>query len=458
MPSRSRSLGALVAALLVLPAAALASDVPGEAPALSPRIHQEEITRRTLTLEEIRRAGERVFATPFNLLDGLGDGPTDPRDPVSPGGRPTLEDNGTFLRINGLDSQSCMECHALVSAAEIPAVMGVGGAGGVSANAFPRVLSMDLADRAGLGFASMEGGRNINPPFLFGSGGVELLAKEMTAELQALRREAEANPGRIVRLVTKGVDFGVLRFGAGGLDTSGVEGIDADLVVRPFGRKGEFATVRAFDLGALQFHHGMQPVEIVGEGVDADGDGVVDEVTVGEVSALHIHNVLLPAPRQERRSPSSRRGGRLFREIGCADCHVPVLRTRSRRLPVSFPEVETDPGANVYRRLNLKRWARFPGAGRGVAVRLFADLKRHDMGPDLAEDAGSPLDAHFTTARLWGVADTAPYLHDGRASTLTEAILWHGGEAERARQGFEALRKGERRALLAFLRTLRTPR
>ena len=52
-------------------------------------------------------------------------------------------------------------------------------------------------------------------------------------------------------------------------DTSGVKGIDADLVVRPFGRKGEFATTRAFDRAALQFHMGMQPVEVVGADTDA---------------------------------------------------------------------------------------------------------------------------------------------------------------------------------------------
>ena len=88
---------------------------------------------------------------------------------------------------------------------------------------------------------------------------------------------------------------------------------------------------------------------------------------------------------------------------------------------------------------------------------LFADLKRHDMGPRLAESAGSPLDRFFTTARLWGVADTAPYLHDGRATTLTEAILWHGGEAEDARQAFADLSDSGKRDLLSFLRTLRTP-
>ncbi len=94
----------------------------------------------------------------------------------------------------------------------------------------------------------------------------------------------------------------------------------------------------------------------------------------------------------------------------------------------------------------------------GLIVPLFADLKRHDMGPDLAESFGGELASQFTTARLWGVADTAPYLHDGRALMLTDAISLHGGEAQAARNAFVALRPHGKRALLAFLRALRTPR
>jgi CxxC motif-containing protein (DUF1111 family) len=80
------------------------------------------------------------------------------------------------------------------------------------------------------------------------------------------------------------------------------------------------------------------------------------------------------------------------------------------------------------------------------------------MGPGLAESAGMPLDEVFITARLWGVADTAPYLHDGRATTLSEAILFHGGEAQGPRDHFESLRADERVNVLEFLRALKTPR
>ena len=63
----------------------------------------------------------------------------------------------------------------------------------------------------------------------------------------------------------------------------------------------------------------------------------------------------------------------------------------------------------------------------------------------------------FVTARLWGIADSGPYLHDGRATTLTEAIDSHGGEAAVARSNFFALADENKIALLEYLRTLHTP-
>jgi len=127
-----------------------------------------------------------------------------------------------------------------------------------------------------------------------------------------------------------------------------------------------------------------------------------------------------------------------------------------------FPAVPTDPDENIYFRVDLTRQpAKFDTNGQGgVIVPLFADLKRHDMGAGLAEDfarASDQRNREFTTARLWGIADTAPYLHDGRATTLTEAILFHGGEAQAARDAFDALGDTDKVDLLEFLRSLRTP-
>ena len=82
------------------------------------------------------------------------------------------------------------------------------------------------------------------------------------------------------------------------------------------------------------------------------------------------------------------------------------------------------------------------------------------MGSGLAESfqgATPAQNAEFITAKLWGVADTAPYLHDGRAQTLGEAIDLHGGEALDARDNFANLYQANKDAILRFLRTLRTP-
>jgi hypothetical protein len=303
-------------------------------------------------------------------------------------------------------------------------------------------------------------GRFINPPFLFGAGGVELLAKEMTQELQAIQSLARDNPGVFLPLVTKGVDFGTIGFVDGRTVTHGVEGVDPDLVVRPFGRKGGFATVRAFALGAFAFHFGIQPTEVVGEGADPDEDGVADEVLAGEVSAVHTWASLLAPPRRERERSGAQEGLELFEEIGCADCHVPELHTVGRHLTLSFPELETDPAANVYLELDLsKPPVRLARSRDGrLRVPLHSDLKRHAMGPALSESTGDALDPWFITARLWGVADSAPYLHDGRATTLTDAILLHGGEAQASRDLFANLVASEREVLLSYLRSLRTPR
>lgn len=441
---------------LLAPMGVLAQD-PGERPALSGlEIRQADIAAGELRSHTIRRTGGLIFSTPFTKLDGYGHGLVSTYDAEALDTRPTLQGNGTFLRVNGLDAQSCLECHAVLSNAVVPFQSGVGGVGAGSANALalPSYIEVALSGKANFD------GRFINPPFVFGAGGIELLAKEMTRDLQRLKSRALRTPRAVVALVTKGVSFGSLVCQANGeCDTTRVEGIDADLVVRPFGRKGQFSTVRAFAVGAMEFHFGMQPMEVVGAGVDADGDGVVNEVSIGQMSALHIFSTTLPPPEMAELDLRAQKGQELFEKIGCADCHVPVLSTESPILTYSFPEMPTHPRANVFYGVNLLAYPSFfeESVAGGLMVPLFADLKRHDMGPGLAESFGGELASQFTTARLWGVADTAPYLHDGRALTLTDAIRLHGGEAQAARDTFLALRPHGRKFLLAFLRALRTP-
>ena len=454
----------LVACPFILTTALGGEHPPGEEPALGTvRVSQEQIEDGTMTLDEIRQAGLRMFATSFNKLDGYGDGPLDLADPVGPGGRPTLQGNGTFLRVNGLDAQACMDCHSVISNASMPPRLGIGGAGASVVNAMIMPTTIDPADQDDLDGAAGFNGRFANPPFIFGAGGVELLALEMTDDLQALKWQAILNPITVVQLLSKGVHFGsIVADVSGNLDLSQIEGVDPDLVVKPFGRKGEFATIRDFDIGAMQFHFGMQPVEVVGEGFDDDGDGVVDEILVGELSALHIFLATIDRPFMKRLSARRERGFTAFRDIGCATCHVPELETRSTHLPFRFPAVPTDSQVNVFYSADLaKNPAKFETNHKGgIRVPLFADLKRHEMGEALAESfdlADAKRNHEFTTARLWGVADSAPYLHDGRATTLTEAIVMHGGEAQGARDAFAELSDARKEALLKFLRSLHTP-
>ena len=445
-------------------------------------------------LDFLRTLGLVVFTTPFNTFDGLGDGPFIEDDPEIPptdlGKRPTLQGNGIYLRINGLDSRSCNECHSLISNFTLPPQLGIGGAGTVSQSAFPAGTLLDIADTFDdrirympdhdpdllLKFDGVAdyNGRFINPPFLFGGGGVELVAKEMTHDLQAILEHARhGEPGEIFVLETHGTKFGYivalgyhhqveLHLDGIGLNDPPDLSDEKQLVVRPFGRKGDAFSMRDFDRGAMQFHFGIQPTEVVGFDKDADQDGVVNEIRDVEMTVLHIFDVTNPPPFMKPLDYNAQIGYERFLEIGCSSCHRPQTATYGRRVPLAFREDETDPWANVYLEIDLTRFGFAPDPlGTGVIVPMFSDLKRHDMGPELAETCEACKkvpNEDFITARLWGIADTGAYLHDGRATTLRQAIEAHGGEAEEVKRAFkEDLTPLDQRRLIHFLRQLRTP-
>ena len=446
---------------------------PGEGPALPDNlISQSAIEAGGLSLKEIRKAGGKVFTTPFNRFDGLGDGPPDifvaSQNFPFRGDRATLQTGNTaMLRINGLDAQTCLECHTTISRAKVPFTLGIGGHGGINNTPMPGTQVLDAAANVGaIDGVTATTGRVINPPFMFGAGGVELLGKEMTRDLQTIKAQAEAaSGGEVFQLTTKGVNFGTATSNGNGTATIVIEnehGIDSDLVVRPFGRKGESFTIRDFDRGAMAFHLGIQAVEVEGIGpdFDGDGDGIENELSIGEMSSLSVFLATMPRPKRGSLEDDSFAGKALFNRIGCTQCHIPVIHTESKFLTQSFPDEATDPDANVFLKINMVRSAAHfrKAPGGGIKVPLFADLKRHNMGPELAESTGGDLDPFFTTARLWGIADSAPYLHDGRAATLTEAILAHGGEAQGPRDAFNGLADQQRIELLSFLRTLKLPK
>jgi len=224
----------------------------------------------SMSLTDIRRQGALLYTTPFRHADGHGDGPgINPNDPTTENGtgdgdgivgntgRPTLQGNGTWLRLNGMDTQTCLECHGVIDNSVVPAILGVGGQAGISASPFFRSKNADIDDSEGnslarLGVAEFDG-RAINPPKNLGMGGVELAGAEITQRLNKIA-DVTAIVANILDkrfslpLNANGINFGeIIAKPNGDLDTSKVEGVDADLVVRPFGRKGEFDTIRGFD-------------------------------------------------------------------------------------------------------------------------------------------------------------------------------------------------------------------
>ena len=292
----------------------------GNGPALDAPISQGDIPG--MSLPQIRDMGVRVYTTPFRHADGHGDGPgINPGDPTTQfgsddgdgffgnTGRPTLQGNGTFLRVNGVDSQTCQECHGVINNSVVPVILGIAGQGQISASPMFQTKNIDVDDSDGnslanLGIAFFDG-RLINPLKNLGMGGVELGGQEITQALQAIAASASSDAQSSGGVVTRSLDAKGINFGSiianpdGSLDTSKVEGVDGDLVIRPFGRKGEFDTVRAFDEGAMAFHIGMQNTDTFGFG-DPDGDGVSDELTQGQMSALHIFLTTTERPFQQR--------------------------------------------------------------------------------------------------------------------------------------------------------------
>ncbi|AGY58055.1 di-heme oxidoredictase family protein [Gloeobacter kilaueensis] len=433
----------------------------GDQPAIAPDIDtdQDKVDAGRYTFAQLFARGSSLFQAPFNRLDGHGD----PR-------RAHLRPGSPFFRFRGLDSQSCLECHnnTGLSASLQSKADSDGGAGGFVATAFKL---------SGVSPGAASRGTFRNPPSSFGSGYIELLAREMSAELREERKRALAAAkatGRpqSVPLVAKGVFFGRLTARPNGqIDGRQVAGVDRDLTVRPFGWKGHSHSIRAMTLEAADFHFGMEPSEVAGRGVDNDGDGVKDELSAGNVSAIVLYVAFLRVPQQdtaELNEEAIARGERLFGTAGCATCHVPALPLADSLYKIEDPFY---PDRGFARDLTDHRGnpsAAVPQLRRKkngeLVVPLFSDLKRHDLGPTLAEEiptlstGGEYIPGRqFRTPPLWGVGDTGPWLHDGRATTLSDAIAAHGGEATASRRRFIALSEADRRAIVEFLKSLRIP-
>lgn len=482
-------------------------DPPGAVPAfpLVDHVNQFDITLGNILFLELFILGDELFEAQYNALDGIGalrlpDGtPFRQRfSRVPPGG-------GRFTGPNG---DACAGCHNVPFPAS---------AGDASSNV--------IQDPAKDGVGPFN---NRNTTSLFGSGVLQVLAEEITADLLEVRDDAAAAalPGGApvtLPLDSKGLSFGTITatrdaFGIVTFDLSGIEGIDPDLVVRPFGWKGHVTALRDFVRGAAFNEMGMESDEIVdkigGGDPDPDGDGVEGELSVGDITALVVYIAAQEVPTtleflvREGLEPRPTRavaaaiaqGEALFDAIGCTDCHVPELRIDTpifeeptRRGGGHYFDPDLDPATTGY---DPDRPFRFhlvqegdeprlaPHPNGGARVRLFGDLKRHRMGAQLADaqemcvtDASGAVikdgaadvtvdEMTFLTAELWGVGNSGPWLHDGRAASIRDAILLHGteappavgdparSEAQESRDAFLALTITEQDAVIEFLESL----
>jgi len=160
------------------------------------------------------------------------------------------------------------------------------------------------------------------------------------------------------------------------------------------------------------------------------------EITPIRLAATELYVRMLSVPvRRQADDPRVQRGEQLFGTVHCAQCHVLELKTGGFR---ELPQLA------------------------GQTIHPFTDLLLHDMGQGLADGRPDFLagGSEWRTPPLWGIGlsetvnGASAFLHDGRARNFTEAIMWHGGEANASRQAFSGLSRADREALMAFLKAL----
>jgi len=453
-------------------------DLAADAPTVPLSMEQADINSGVLSFDEINDHGELLFVAKFNRCDGSG------RPETTGGGDkravPTFSEEGEpvsagqieKLRTSAPDSDACAGCHNDPE---------VGAAGDFVANVFVLAQTLDPVTLS----ASPSRGNSRNTLGMHGAGPIEMLAREMTEDLLAQRAGL---PDGVHTLSTKGVDFEIEIVGGAVVEA---EGIDHDLIVKPFHQAGKVISLREFSTNAMNHHHGMQAEErfdlnpAKGFDPDFDNDGMQRELTIGDQTAISIWQAQLSTPTQvmpkdrEARKQAIR-GKKVFYDAGCAYCHKPkmVLNTRHFVEPNPFNPPGTCASAaegcpdfsfDMTKTGDKPRLQKGP---HGTAiVRAYTDLKRHNLcdepGPDAIrffcneqlaqgrpDQDGKPGTEFFLTRKLWDVGNTAPYGHRGDVSTITEAILFHGGEGRASRDAFASRSVKDQKALVEFLKTL----
>jgi len=464
--------------------------------------------------------GGRLFNAKFTVQEGAG-------RPQSKGTGAPLSDPSSplvfprnFDRLSSPDANSCSGCH------NAP----VSGAGGdrvtevfVLAQRFDR-LTFDHNDTIPTRGSTDESGRvaTLNNATndrktigMNGSGFVEMLARQMTADLQA-ERDATP-PGGSTPLLSKGVSFGALTHNANGTwNTSQVRGLAApslasngtsppSLIIRPLHQVGNVISIRQFSNNAFNHHHGMQSEERFGLNADPDSDGFTNELTTADLTAVSLFQATLSVPgRVIPNDPAIERanlmGEAVFNKIGCASCHAtlsltasnnpglpgkpgwiyfepnpynPAIGPNSPNLllgPTSYPV--SAPALTVDLTSNMLPPPRLRARDGVVVVAAYTDLKLHDISAtsDPVNDPEcEPLDQNqpatsaaffagnckFITRKLWGFYNQGgAFMHHGKFTTAREAVEAHNGEALAQRLAFDALSAERQNDLIEFLKSL----
>ena len=483
-------------------------------------VHLQDGEEFTTPLHQLLEFGSQLFNAKFTAQEGAGrpksKGTGAPiSDPSSP-----LVFPRNFDRISSPDANACSGCHNAPMA----------GAGGdrvtevlVLAQRFDH-LTFDHSDGITTRGAVDESGKLVTMDNatndrktigMNGSGFVEMLARQMTADLRA-ERDATL-PGNSTRLISKGITFGVLARKADGTwNTSQVQGLAApslstaggappSLIIRPLHQVGNVVSLRQFSNNAFNHHHGMQSEERFGLNTDADGDGYTNELTTADLTAVSMFQATLSVPgRVIPNEPAVERanviGEAVFDKIGCASCHAtlpltsnnnpglpgqpgwiyfepnpynpvtgpnsPNLQLGPANYPVSAPALTVDLTSGM---LPLPRLRAHHGV---VVVPAYTDLKLHDISAtsDPAKDPEcEPLDQNqpagsvkffagnckFITRKLWGFYNQGgAFMHHGKFTTAREAVEAHNGEALSQRLAFDALPSEMQNALIEFLKSL----
>jgi hypothetical protein len=459
MKRKQRTTLLTISSILVASGLLLAQQI-GDVPAISTHLDEADIESGRISFEDTVRYGEKLFTAVFNRLDGQG------RPATTADGKPRPAAQISMLRTTGPDAHSCASCHNRPRR---------GGGGDFATNVFV------IAD------SSTTVKDSINPEVasermtisLFGSGPIEMLAREMTRELQAIRMVA-INKAYLcscnvpAHIAAKGIDFGdIVAHGDGTVDTSLVEGVSSDLVIRPFHQNGAAVSLRQFTNEGMNQHLGMQSQELFGIDTDPDGDGVKNELTVGDITAMALFQAQLGTPGRVLPTDPARRqaaqeGEALFDKIGCPDCHIPSMKLKSRMFTEANPfnpewkllvTVRKPVGFDMTTQGEQPRLEPTPDGG--ALIRAYTDLKRHNLCDEedrffcneRVAEKGIPLGT-FLTRKLWDIGSSPAFGHRGDLSTISEAIEHHAGEAHAARVNYLKLSAYERAAVVEFLKSL----